>query len=345
MNKKWTYKEAGVNIECADEAKTEMAAVMAQQDSRILNKPGAFASLFQADFKGMERPVLVMKAEEPGSKQQLAFQYGKIENICYDLINHLVNDIIVMGAKPEAVLDTILCGKLERDTVVNVVRYMAQACREHDCTLIGGETSEQPGVLADGQYMLNASVLGVVDRDKIIDGSRISAGDTVLALPSNGLHTNGYSLIRKLIDANPGILEQAIDGESFLDAILKPHQSYYRPLKPLFGASDIHGLAHITGGGIAGNLIRILPEGTRAIIDLSQIDVLPLIKTIRSAMRLSDEVMLQTFNIGVGMTLVAAPEQIPFIKAHLKKFDCHAYEIGHIEGGERRVEFINRLNM
>jgi phosphoribosylformylglycinamidine cyclo-ligase len=351
MKKKFTYKDAGVNIDQADVAKTEMAAIMSfsQEDRRVINKPGAFASLFEADFKGIQHPILVLKAEEPGSKQQLAFKYGKVAGICFDLINHLVNDIVVMGAKPEAVLDTILCGKIEKDTVVALVKHLAQACREQDCTLIGGETSEQPGVLPEGQYMLNASVLGVVDRDKVIDGSRIQIGDSVLAIASNGVHTNGYSLIRKLIDDKPDVLDLTIEGSSFLDVIMEPHKCYYQPLKALISRSvndvEIHGMAHITGGGIAGNLNRILPVGASARIDLSRIEVLPVFRTIQSEGQVPMEDMLRTFNMGVGFTLVADSASISFIKAHLKSFDCHSYEIGEIVSGSEQVQFINQIKL
>ncbi|MGO4539147.1 phosphoribosylformylglycinamidine cyclo-ligase [Paenibacillus sp. 2TAB19] len=351
MKKKFTYKDAGVNIDQADVAKTEMADIMSlsQEDRRVINKPGAFASLFEADFKGIQHPILVLKAEEPGSKQQLAFKYGKVAGICFDLINHLVNDIVVMGAKPEAVLDTILCGKIEKDTVVELVKHLAQACREQDCTLIGGETSEQPGVLPEGQYMLNASVLGVVDRDKVIDGSRIQIGDSVLAITSNGVHTNGYSLIRKLIDDKPDVLDLTIEGSSFLDVIMEPHKCYYQPLKGLISRSvndvEIHGMAHITGGGIAGNLNRILPGGTSARIDLSRIEVLPVFRTIQAEGQVPMEDMLRTFNMGVGLTLVADSASIPHIKAHIKSFDCHSYEIGEIVSGSEQVQFINQIKL
>ncbi|MBW7477651.1 phosphoribosylformylglycinamidine cyclo-ligase [Paenibacillus oenotherae] len=343
MEKKRTYTDAGVDIRNADQTKAELKHVMATGDPRVMNKPGAFASLFAADFAGIDNPVLVLKAEEPGSKQLLAFQHGRIEQICRDLIHHLVNDIIVMGAKPEVVLDTILCGKLERETVVDIVKHLSQACREQDCSLIGGETSEQPGLLSEGHYMLNASILGVVDRNKIIDGSRIRQGDKVLAIASNGPHTNGYSLVRKIMEESPEIVDQTIDGESFLDAILRPHTCYYRPLKELFEMPELHGLAHITGGGIAGNLNRILPQGTNARIDCSTIDILPVFNAIYTFGQVPPEDMLQTFNLGVGMTVVADPAGVQLIIEHLRKHGCPAYEIGEIVKGDQVVEFIGQL--
>lgn len=250
-----------------------------------------------------------------------------------------------MGAKPEVVLDTILCGKLEKGVVVDIVKCISQACRDQDCTLIGGETSEQPGVLAEGQYMLNASIVGVVDRDKVLDGRKIRHGDVILAMASNGLHTNGYSLVRKIMAEAPEILERTVSGNSFLDEILSPHVCYYHPMKDLLDMEGIHGLAHITGGGIAGNLIRILPDGHAARIDLAQIDILPIFHLIHSFGKVPAEDMLRTFNLGVGMAMVAESGTIPYITEHLLKFGISAYHIGEIVEGTQRVEFVNELRL
>jgi len=343
MTKELSYESSGVNIDVADAAKREMVSSMETSDARVLNRPGAFASLFEAKFAGVENPVLVLKAEEPGSKQLLAFQHDKVEGVCYDLINHLVNDIIVMGAKPEVVLDIILCGKMEKDIVVRIVDAISKACRAQDCQLIGGETSEQPKVLPAGGYMLNASVLGVVDKAKIIDGSAIKKGDVVLSIASNGLHTNGYSLVRKLMEERPEILDETVDGDSFIDAILRPHQCYYQPLKELLPTGKLHGLAHITGGGVEGNLNRILPQGLSAAVDLSKIEVLELFKLIKRYGGVNDKDMMRTFNMGVGIALVADPADIPAISAHLTANGCAVHPIGEIVDGDQTVTFTGEL--
>ncbi|OAB44748.1 phosphoribosylformylglycinamidine cyclo-ligase [Paenibacillus glacialis] len=343
MNEKLSYAMVGVDIDNADATKKDMQKSLETTDSRVINKSGAFAALFEAKFEGIDNPVLVLKAEEPGSKQLLSFQHNKVGNICYDLINHLVNDIIVMGAKPEAVLDIILCGKIQKDIVVEVVEAISNACRAQDCVLIGGETSEQPKVLSEGSYMLNASILGVVDKHKIIDGSKIVVGDVVIALASNGLHTNGYTLVRTLMDRYPHILEEKVQGESFLDAILTPHRCYYQNLKELFPKDIIHGLAHITGGGIQGNLNRILPSGIDARIDLDKIKTHPIFEILKRYGNVDDEEMLKTFNMGVGITLVSSPENASQIIEHLKSTGCDACIIGEIVDGEQCVEFINNL--
>ncbi|MFB5761888.1 phosphoribosylformylglycinamidine cyclo-ligase [Paenibacillus medicaginis] len=344
MSNELSYEKSGVNIDIADAAKKEMAESMITSDSRVINRPGAFASLFEARFEGVENPVLVLKAEEPGSKQLLAFQEDKVESICYDLINHLINDIIVMGAKPEVVLDIILCGKMEKNVVVRIVRGISDACKEQDCLLIGGETSEQPRVLPEGEYMLNASVLGVVDKSRIIDGSQIKIGDVVLALASNGLHTNGYSLVRKLLETRPEIMDEKIEGESFMETILRPHKCYYQELKNLFPQSVIKGMAHITGGGIAGNLNRILPPGTSARIELDRMEIMKIFEIIKNYGQVSDQDMLKTFNMGVGITLVADKNDVQMIRQHLQTKGCESYIIGEIIEGDQQVTYTGELN-
>lgn len=343
MDDSFSYANTGVDIDNADSTKSELQKSLATADSRVLSRAGSFAALFEAKFEGVENPVLVLKAEEPGSKQILALQHNKVRSICYDLVNHLINDIIVMGAKPEAVLDIILCGKIQKDTVVEIVDGISSACKEQDCLLIGGETSEQPKVLAEGTYMLNASVLGVVDKYKIIDGSKISEGDLVIALASNGLHTNGYTLVRALMDQYPEMLDEHVDGRSFLSAILEPHLCYYQNVKGLFPNDRIKGMAHITGGGIQGNLNRILPEGYSALIDLEKIQVLPLFRLIQRYGKVSDAEMLKTFNMGVGLTLVASPNDVEAIIQHLDNTGCACYVIGEIIKGDQKVVFQNEL--
>ncbi|WP_127583596.1 phosphoribosylformylglycinamidine cyclo-ligase [Paenibacillus koleovorans] len=338
-----TYKAAGVDVRNAERTKDQMGVLMETKDTRVLNRPGAFASLFLPRFEGVENPVLVLKAEEPGSKQWLALEHRRIPTICQDLIHHLINDIVVMGAKPEVVLDTILCGQMEKETVVSIVKHLAMACQEQNCSLIGGETSEQPGLLEKGRYMLNASILGVVDRDRIVDGSRIRPGDRILALASNGLHTNGYSLVRKLMAERPEIMKETIDGLSFLDAILLPHTCYYKPLLLIQGKPYLHGMAHITGGGIEGNLKRILPEGTSASIDLSHIRVHPLFPVIRHYGQVPEEDMLQTFNMGVGLVVVVDREHEADVLEQLAAEGCPTYTIGEIVEGARNITFHNYL--
>ncbi len=344
MSEHLSYKKSGVDIDAADAAKRAMAESMQTGDPRVLNRPGPFASLFDARFPDFEEPVLVLKMEEPGSKQKLAFQHGRVRSICFDLVNHLIDDIIVMGARPLALLDCVVCGRLDPQTVPEIVGALAEACRQQECTLVGGETSEQPGVIWPGIYVLTASALGVVERDSIIDGSRIEEGDTVLAVASNGLHTNGYSLVRALIERRPGILRESVDGEPFLEALLRPHTCYYKAVRGLFGMEGLHGMAHITGGGIGGNLNRILPAGLDARIDLDRIRVLPVFRFIRRAAGVEDADMLRTFNLGVGLAVVCAPDAADAVRDHLEGQGCTCYAVGTVVKGGQKVAFRGALD-
>ena len=200
-----SYSKAGIDITYTDTIKKEMAKHLETKDPRVLNGLGPFASLYDIHFPGIANPVLVLKSEEPGSKQKLAMEYGYTESICHDMINHLVNDIVVMGAKPLAVLDTIVCGNAEKDTIKALVKGVSEACQENECSLVGGETSIQPLVVESGVYVLTSSIAGIVEKSKVIDGSAIKEGDAILAIASNGLHTNGYSLVRLLMDKMPQI--------------------------------------------------------------------------------------------------------------------------------------------
>ena len=338
-----SYSKAGIDITYTDTIKREMAKHLDTKDDRVLNGLGPFASLYDIKFQEIENPVLVLKSEEPGSKQKLAIEYGYSESICHDMVNHLVNDIVVMGAKPLAVLDTIVCGNAEADTIKTLVKGVSDACKENECSLVGGETSIQPLVVDPGVYVLTSSIAGIVERSKVIDGSQIKEGDAVLAIASNGLHTNGYSLVRLLMDKMPQIKLDKIDGLTFIEQIMKPHTPYYRSIKDLFDKDVIHGMAHITGGGIEGNLCRIIPEGLSAKIDLSKIKILDIFKYIRNNGNISDEEMLRTFNCGVGFNIVTNQKDKAAVMHHVSRFyDC--YEIGVIDSGDRKVKFENRLN-
>lgn len=338
-----SYSKAGIDITYTDTIKREMAKHLETSDVRVLNGLGPFASLYDINFPRINEPVLVLKSEEPGSKQKLAMEFGYTESICHDMINHLVNDIVVMGAKPLAVLDTIVCGKAERDTIKTLVKGVADACRENECSLVGGETSIQPLVVDSGVYVLTSSIVGIVEKSKVIDGSKIEDGDVVLAIDSNGLHTNGYSLVRLLMDKIPQIKLDKIDGLTFIEQIMKPHTPYYKAIKELFSEDVIRGMAHITGGGIEGNLCRIIPDGLSAKIDLSKLQVLNIFKYIRNNGNISDEEMLHTFNCGVGFNVVVSQKHKDTVINHIKKY-YNCYEIGKIEKGDAKIVFENRLN-
>ncbi len=341
---KLSYKTSGVDIDVANDTKRQMAKALETSDSKVLNRIGAFASLFDGSFPEYKHPILVFKTEEPGTKQKLALQHGSIETICYDLIGHLINDAIVMGAKPLSVQDCIVCGKMEKEVILKIVSSISTACKENGCVLTGGETSEQPGVVEAGTYILTASITGVVEKNLIIDGSKIKKGDVVLALASNGVHTNGISLVRKLMEKFPEILKENIDGKPFIQAVLTPHRCYYNSLKDLFPKKELVGLAHITGGGIKENLNRILPNNLNALVDINKIKILPIFKTLKKIGQLEDADMLRTFNMGVGIAAVVKKSFVDETILHLKKYGVDAYEIGVIKEGNKLVEFEGQLN-
>lgn len=332
-----------VNIDVANDTKKAMAESLETEDTRVLNKIGAFASLYDIKFEEYKNPVMVLKTEEPGSKQLLASQYDKLENVSYDMINHLINDCIVMGAKPLSVQDAIICGKINKEAITKIVHAVADACKKQGCVLTGGETSEQPGVLAPDTYILTSSIVGIVEKDKIIDGSKIEEGDIVLGLESSGIHTNGYTLVRTIMKNYPEILKEKVGDKTFIEAILEPHRCYYNTIKDLFSEEVITGLAHITGGGIKENLNRILPKNLDAEIDISKYEILEIFKLLRKYGNISDEEALRTFNLGVGLTLVTRAENVEHIKKHIEGKGVKCTEIGKIVRGSGKVNTINNL--
>ncbi|MEK7212990.1 MAG: phosphoribosylformylglycinamidine cyclo-ligase [Patescibacteria group bacterium] len=338
------YKTSGVDIDNANAAKKQMAGSLNSTNPRVLNKHMAFASLYDIKFPEYKNPVLVLKTEEPGSKQLLALQYDRVEGICFDMINHLINDCIVMGARPLTIQDAIICGQLEKDKVVRMVKAIAEAAQAQGCDLTGGETSEQPGVIPEGTYILTSSIVGIAERAQIIDGRKISEGDVVLTLESSGPHTNGYTLIRKLIKDNPEIVKEKIDSRTFIELVLEPHRCYYQNLKNLFSTGQITGLAHITGGGIKENLNRILPQNLSAEIDLSTYQILPIFKFIKNQTQMTDEEMLRTFNLSVGLAMVVKPDAADKIMEQIKNQGVNCYAIGVITPGDQTVKTINTLN-
>jgi phosphoribosylformylglycinamidine cyclo-ligase len=338
-----TYKTSGVDIDAANAVKRQLKSLLKSNDPRVLNSIGSFGSLYSISFPEYKDPVLVLKTEEPGSKQVLAFQYDRFESIGKDMVNHLINDCIVMGAKPLTVQDAIICGKLESEKVIRIISGINAACQAQGCTLTGGEISEQPQVIPEGTYILTSSIVGIVDRQQVIDGSSISAGDVVIGIQSSGLHTNGYSLVRKILDQTPSLAKECLGGQTFIDLLLEPHRCYYSFLKDLFPRKVITGMAHITGGGIKENLDRILPSNVDAEVDLSSMTILPVFERIKQAGKIDDNEMLRTFNLGIGMTVVCRPDNVPEILDHLSSQGLYSNMIGVITPGTGVVQTTNTL--
>jgi phosphoribosylformylglycinamidine cyclo-ligase len=340
--KRITYKDAGVDIDAATAATARISRLARETFTpNVLTDIGSFGALFRADFGAMEEPVLVSSADGVGTKLRVAFMTGVHDTVGYDLVCHCVNDILVQGAKPLFFLDYFATGGLDPKTVVSVVEGIARGCRENGCALVGGETAEMPGFYAQGEYDVAGFIVGVVDRKHAITGARIAPGDVVLGLPSVGLHTNGYSLARKLLfdlaGYEPDAYVEAL-GETVAGALLRPHKSYLGALDGLLETGHIKGLAHITGGGLVDNPPRILPKGTAMEIDLGSWPVPPLFDLLVALGNLEREEAYRALNMGVGMVVVAAPgEPADAVERHLASLGEPSHRIGRIVEGERNV--------
>ncbi|MBA2339521.1 MAG: phosphoribosylformylglycinamidine cyclo-ligase [Pyrinomonadaceae bacterium] len=344
MNRSITYSDAGVSIDEANKAKERIKRLArATFNERALTEIGSFGGMFDAAFPDMRKPVLVASADGVGTKLKVAFATGIHNTIGLDLVNHCTNDILVQGARPLFFLDYIATGKLAPDAITSIVEGLARGCRENSCVLLGGETAEMPGFYADGEYDVAGFIVGIVDREKVIDGKRIEAGDSLLALPSSGLHTNGYSLARKLFfeiaryDIHTHLDElSATVGE----ALLAPHKSYLPALAPLLDANLIRGLAHITGGGLLENIPRILPEGTSVEIARGAWTVPPVFSVMQRIGNVSEVEMYRTFNMGVGMAVICAQADKQSITERVNEVGEECFEIGRVVEGAKQVLLI-----
>ena len=332
------YAQAGVDIDLGNSLKGGLGRALASTHRpEVLGKVGGFGGLFRADFGGMREPVLVSSIDGVGTKLRLALALDKHDTVGQDLVNHCVNDIAVLGAKPLFFLDYIGTGKLEPEVFSQIVAGLADACREAGCALIGGETAQMPGIYHGKDYDLVGTIVGVVDREKIIDGSRIEVGDVVLGLPSNGLHTNGYSLAREILFNKMGLTPESrppqLGGMSLGEELLKVHRPY-GPLMEELPDGMLKGAAHITGGGLIDNLPRVLPEGCDAVIETGSWPVPPIFRMMQAGGDVPTEEMYQVFNMGIGMALVLAEEEV---EGALKILGQGALRIGRIERGEGRT--------
>ena len=344
MTKPATYRDAGVDIDAANRA-TEKIKELARGtfNARTLSEIGSFGGMFDGAFPEIRRPVLVASADGVGTKLKIAFATNTHNTIGQDLVNHCVNDILVQGARPLFFLDYIATGKLSPDVVTGIVAGIAKGCRENNCVLLGGETAEMPGFYGDGEYDVAGFIVGVVDRDKTIDGQSITPGDLVLGLPSIGLHTNGYSLARKLFFDDAGYTPAAyLDdlGETIGAALLKPHLSYLPLLEGLIDSGLIKGLAHITGGGLLENIPRILPEGTAVQIRRGSWPVLPIFQLLQDMGKVEEAEMYRTFNMGIGMVVVCSTRDAAAIRRHSEQKGTQTFEIGSVIEGARNVSLV-----
>ncbi|MFY9570251.1 MAG: phosphoribosylformylglycinamidine cyclo-ligase [Blastocatellia bacterium] len=339
MKEQISYRDAGVDIDAANDAKDRIKLLArATFTPNVMTEIGSFGGMFRADFSQMKEPVLVSSADGVGTKLRVAFMTGTHDTVGYDLVCHCVNDILVQGARPLFFLDYIASGRLVPQTIASLVEGLARGCKEAGCALIGGETAEMPGFYAESEYDVAGFIVGVVDRALIIDGSRIHSGDVMIGLPSVGLHTNGYSLARKLVFEVGGYaLDTQIEelGCTAAQELLKPHRSYLRGLDGLLESGVIKGLAHITGGGLLENIPRILPEGTAAQIDAGSWPILPVFELLTRIGNVPVREMYRTFNMGIGMVVITAAENAGMVRDHFDKTSEAHFDIGRIVSGPR----------
>ncbi len=304
---KETYAKAGVNIDIADKIK-ELIGKHARSTLRpeVLSGVGFFGGLFE--FKGYKEPVLVSSVDGVGTKLKIASALDKYDTVGIDIVNHCVNDILTCGAEPLFFLDYIAMGKLVPEKVEAIVQGLVRACRDVGCALIGGETAEMPGLYTGEDYDLVGFIIGVVEKENITMGKTIAAGDTIIGLPSSGLHTNGYSLVRKIFGETKSALDTYYPelGRTLGEELLEPHRCYYQQLKPLLPL--IKGLAHITGGGLIGNVPRVLPEGITARFESKAWTIPPIFQLIQQRGKVDQEEMYRVFNMGIGMVLICSPD-------------------------------------
>jgi phosphoribosylformylglycinamidine cyclo-ligase len=353
MKKMLLYADAGVDIARGDAVKKRIAALAHKTFTRnVLAGIGGFGAMFALDKRKWKSPVLVSSTDGAGTKLKIAFATGRHRSVAADLVNHCANDIAVQGAQPLFFLDYIGSGRLDAGVIEQVIMGLADACRAHRCALIGGETAQMPGFYAEGEYDLAGFIVGVVERGKMLTGSHIRAGDLLLGLPSTGLHTNGYSLARKLLLETAGYsLDERVPrlGCTVAEELLKPHRSYANIIAKLNAAGVLQGAAHITGGGIPGNLPRVFPpkrpakgptkrpSGLEARIQVESWPALPVFELLREIGNVPDDEMWRTFNMGLGAILVISSRNLPKAAALLKKSKEPYFHIGSIAKGNGSV--------
>ncbi len=340
-----SYADAGVDISSGDRTKERIRMLARKTFNRqVLSEIGGFGGLFALDLEKFPQPVLVSSTDGVGTKLKVAFELGIHHTVGQDLVNHCVNDIAVQGAVPLFFLDYLATGRLDGAVVEKVVEGLSEACRANGCALIGGETAQMPGFYADGEYDLAGTIVGAANRDQILTGETIEQGDVLVGLPSNGLHTNGYSLARKLLFDVAGYgPDQYINElkDKAGAALMRTHRSYLGIIRKLCTGSPagglVHGMAHITGGGITDNLPRILPKGLAAAVDLHSWTVPPLFEHLQQLGSVEPEEMLRTFNMGIGLIAVVPAEQVKKVKAMLNRANERHSIIGRVVRGDRKV--------
>ncbi len=346
------YSDAGVDIARADQAKQRIRALAGRTFTKgVLAEIGGFGALFQLDRKRWREPVLVSSADGVGTKVKVASAMGSHAGIGEDIVNHCVNDILTLGAEPLFFLDYLAMARLDTRIIESLVDGMSRACKHAGCALIGGETAEMPGLYPPGEYDLAGFIVGAVERRAVLEAKRVRSGDVLIGLPSSGLHTNGYSLARKLVFEVAGLKSGdyvAEVGNKIGAELLTPHRCYWPMLKNIAGKGWVSAMAHITGGGIPGNLPRALSRNTQAVVDLAAWPVPKIFRYLAQLARTDREELLRTFNLGIGMILVTPPKNVPKVEAELKRRREKFFRIGRIDpaaAGKPRVVYSGNLQL
>jgi len=340
-----SYRDAGVDIDAGNETVRRIRSLARGTFTPgVLSDIGSFGGLFRLDRERYQEPVLVSSADGVGTKLKVAFMTGRHDTVGADLVNHCVNDILVQGAEPLFFLDYLATGRLLPDVAEQVIAGVARGCRENGCALIGGETAEMPGFYADGEYDMAGFIVGVVEKSKLVDGKAIVPGDVLIGLPSAGLHTNGYSLARRVLFELAGFTPDthvAELGTTVGSALLAPHRSYLSLVRPLLERRHVRGLAHVTGGGITENLPRILPEGCAAEVDRHAWTVPPLFRLLQQRGGIAEDEMFRAFNMGIGLIVAcAARDAERIINAVSLAGERGAVRMGCVVSGDRTVRYV-----
>jgi phosphoribosylformylglycinamidine cyclo-ligase len=341
--KQITYADAGVDITRGNKTKQRIKYLAHKTFTRgVLSEIGGFGGLFALDKKKYKDPVLVSSVDGVGTKLKVAFEMDAHHTVGADLVNHCVNDIAVQGAAPMFFMDYFATGKLDPEIAEKVIAGISEACKHNGCALLGGETAEMPGFYPEGEYDLAGFILGVVDRERIITGKNVEPGDVLIGLPSNGLHTNGYSLARKLLFGVGGYSPDTYVNEMKAkvgNELMRTHRSYWPILRRLIDADCVSAMAHITGGGITENLPRVLPKGTAAVVEMGKWPVLPIFTHLQRLGSIEPSEMMRTFNMGIGMVLVVPSKKFKKVMTLLDRIGEKGYTIGRIIKGDRVVSY------
>lgn len=332
-----TYREAGVDLESGDETLRRIKPLVRETFTPgVLTDIGSFGAFFELDVSRYKQPVLVSSVDGVGTKLKVAFRAGRHDTIGQDLVNHCVNDIAVCGARPLYFLDYFSTGKLDPDVAEDVVRGFATACKENGCALIGGETAEMPDLYTEGEYDLAGTIVGVVEKDSIIDGGTIEPGDVLLGLPSTGLHTNGYSLARKVLFEHFSVDErpESLNGRSVGDVLLDIHRSYLGAIFAISDANLARGLVHVTGGGIPGNTARVIPEGLSINVDYRAWERPAIFELIQRLGQVPEDEMRKTFNLGIGLVAIVGRQDAERAESTLRAIGESPVRIGTVRSAK-----------